>query len=454
MALTRRALLNSSAIGLLPWQATAALKTESLSLSAEPVTHTWFEDAQPFLAWGFDQPLLRFKQHKPVQISASNNLPDPITLHWHGMRVENKMDGVPNVTQSPIQPGQTFNYQLLNPDAGTFWAHTHFKTWQQLARGLYIPVIVDEAEPYPVQDDLLLTLDDWRLNNEYQLDTASLGSLHDWAHDGRKGNFLTINRHPDPQTHQYAPGSRLRLRLLNAANARILNIGFESLMIWAIAKDGQPLTQPTVVKAPLAIGPGERWDLVVQLPDSPGQLARLNEVTGGSGLPIVEFATLDQPAFRWHTLPQPLAVNLPELPNTQPTQRINLDMEGGAMGNLASAMYQGRQLSVQQLVAEKQAWTFNGVANMPEEPLFNSSVGELVEIQINNNTRWPHAMHLHGHHFKVLEDPLHRWQDTVLMEPQQRLTLRVQLHTAGKWLMHCHMVEHSASGMMTWYEVT
>jgi FtsP/CotA-like multicopper oxidase with cupredoxin domain len=107
------------------------------------------------------------------------------------------------------------------------------------------------------------------------------------------------------------------------------------------------------------------------------------------------------------------------------------------------------------LVGQGRVWAFNGLAEMPEKPLLSAALGETVRIEMINDTAWPHAMHLHGFHFRKLEKdgsqgPL---RDTLLVDSEETAEIAFVADNPGKWLLHCHMVEHTAGGMATWIQV-
>ena len=174
-----------------------------------------------------------------LEVEFTNRLEVPTTMHWHGIRNLNEMDGVPDLTQAAIEPGESFTYRFPLKDAGTFWYHAHSKGWEQLARGLYGPLVVAETElPDPARD-VTLVADDWRLTEDYQLHEDSFGSLMDWSHQGRLGNWLTLNGKTDPVV-SVASGT-VRLRLVNAANARVLAFRLGGDMpMRVVALDGAP----------------------------------------------------------------------------------------------------------------------------------------------------------------------------------------------------------------------
>ena len=138
--------------------------------------------------------------------------------------------------------------------------------------------------------------------------------------------------------------------------------------------------------------------------------------------------------------------------------RDTLLMTGGAMGGMASATYEGREMGVRELVAYGKIWAFNGVVGMTDKPLVDVPKGRTVVINMVNDTAFPHAMHLHGHHFKVTArnnqsvggEP---WRDTLLVQPEEKASIAFVADNPGKWLFHCHMLEHQAAGMVTWLNV-
>ena len=157
---------------------------------------------------------------------------------------------------------------------------------------------------------------------------------------------------------------------------------------------------------------------------------------------------------------RPAPAMLPENPLTPlgdlgGARRIPLVMEGGAMGGLASARTpEGEELDLRTLAGRGLVWALNGVAGMPMEPLAELARGETAVIAIENRTAFPHAMHLHGHHFRILgpEGP-GAWRDTVLVNPREAVEIALVADNPGDWMFHCHMLAHQAAGMMTWLRV-
>jgi FtsP/CotA-like multicopper oxidase with cupredoxin domain len=410
---------------------------------------------QPTPIWGYDGgvpgPTITVKQGARVDRRFLNSLPQPSTVHWHGIRIDNAMDGVPELTQAAVAPGDSFDYGFTAPDAGTYWYHPHNRTWEQLARGLYGALIVEEPDAPDVDRDEVLLIDDWRLTEKAEI-AENLGAMHDWSHGGRIGNWITVNS--DGYWKSTAKrNERLRLRLVNVANARIFSLSLAGLDGWIVALDGQPLETPQRAGR-FVMAPAQRVDLIVDVTGETEASIVSHERNGSYA--IATFELTESSAARRKEPAAPLPPNpMAQVGPLKTARRAELLMEGGAMGGMMGAMMGGRSMDMRSLVQQGKVWAFNGRADMPEEPLISAALGETVRIRIENRTGWPHAMHLHGYHFrKVLEDgTLGAWRDTTLMQAEESFEIAFVADNPGNWLLHCHMVEHSASGMMTWIRV-
>ncbi|MDH3218688.1 MAG: multicopper oxidase family protein [Gammaproteobacteria bacterium] len=399
-------------------------------------------------------PLIRIPQGRESVIRFHNGLDEASSVHWHGLRIDNAMDGVPDLTQAPVRPGERFEYRLTPPDAGTYWYHSHMRSWAQLALGLAGVLIVDERNPPPVDQDLVFAIDDWRLDRAMQLDTASLGSMHDWSHAGRLGNFITVNGNTET-TYPVASGERIRLRLVNIANARIMNLLFHEPQISVVAVDGQPVKPYAPGSGRVILAPGQRTDLILDMTGAPGDSSIIELVIGEYAYEIASFSYGQE--VRREQLPD-TSIALPENPANRlrlpdQLQHVPLLMEGGAMGGMRSATFEGREMDIRELVQRNKVWAINGVVGMTEEPLFRVRRGTAISLDVVNDNSWPHAMHVHGHHFIDDRNP-GTWRDTTLFNRAERGAMQFIADNPGKWLIHCHMVEHMAGGMVTWFEVT
>ena len=467
--LTRRRLLQSGLalgmVGLAPRMPALAQAAEPSLLTAAPGEAQLLPAGQPSTrTWLYDGvspgPTIRARQGEEVFVRLVNGLPQATTIHWHGIRIDNAMDGVPHLTQHAVAPGETFDYRFTVPDAGTFWYHPHDRSWEQVARGLYGLLIVEEREPASLDvRDVAIVADDWRLGEDGQIDEASLGHMVDWSHAGRLGNTLTLNG-KDLLEILVRHNEYMRLRLCNTCNARVLELRIEHPGIQLVALDGQPVEPRALDDGYIRLAPGERADLYIHLDLEPGSTAAITEVSNGQRLEAGHFVyhPTDRIAYRsepYLDLPaNPLSTSL----DLASALTVELLMEGGAMGSLTEAMHEGELKDVRTLIGAGVAWSFNGVAGMTERPLFAAPRGRAVLVDLRNDTQWPHAIHFHGHHFKVLErngkpTELEAWKDTILIDRQERAKIAFVADNPGKWMIHCHMLEHQAAGMGTWFIV-
>jgi FtsP/CotA-like multicopper oxidase with cupredoxin domain len=462
--ITRRNLVLGAAtsLALLPTAKLSAAKNNdgSFSLVAGPADIPLYKpDGEKSALWTYNGslpgPEIRVRKGERVKVNFTNRLEEPTSVHWHGIRIDNAMDGVSGLTQDPVQPGDSFEYDFVAPDAGTYWYHAHNKSWNQVGRGLYGPLIIEDDVPtFDSDHDITLVLDDWRLVGNGVLHGESFGSLMDWSHAGRLGNWITVNGTSLPR-FTLNRGEAYRLRLINTANARIFELDPNRFSARLLAYDGQALEEPeTLPYAPLLVGPSQRVDLLV----TPTEEFSLEELSGDQPLAIASFSVRGETG---NTGPPPrLTPNRIPEPDLTSAKRVRVVMEGGAMGGAVEISYLGKKLQGEDFRKTRQVWAFNGVANLPETPLLEATSGETVIIETVNKTRWMHAMHVHGHHFRIINrsgsqvDEGNPWRDTFVIGPEQTTEIAFVADNPGKWLYHCHMLEHAAAGMSTWFNVS
>ncbi|MDD9981031.1 MAG: multicopper oxidase family protein [Gammaproteobacteria bacterium] len=456
----RRFLAGSAALALAGAAPRIAAPGEVTPLRAAPGSVRLAPPGYPETpVWGYEGgvpgPVLRAAQGERFTRRFVNDLPQPSTIHWHGIRIANAMDGVPDLTQAAVPPGGEFLYDFVVPDAGTYWYHPHQRTWEQMARGLYGALIVEEHAPPLVDRDEVLLIDDWRLAEDARIQ-ESFGAMMDLSHAGRIGNWVTVNGSGEFRL-SVTRHERLRLRLVNTANARIFSLGLQGMEGWIVALDGQPLDEPAPADR-MTLAPAQRADLIADVTGEEGAAALLVsfERDGTHTIATLNVAGIERPV----RLPAPAALPanpVPPLGDLARARRVMLHMEGGAMGGMREAVMDGQTTDIRQLVQAGLVWAMNGVAaDLPREPLIAASRGETVRISMVNDTAWPHGMHLHGHHFRRLHaggrpGPL---RDTVLIDRGDTTEIAFHADNPGRWLLHCHMLEHAASGMRTWLEVT
>ena len=417
----------------------------------------------PTRFWGYNGthpgPLLRVRQGDTPLVVVENKLAVPTTVHWHGLRLHNGMDGVPHFTQAPIAPDASFVYKLLCRDAGTFWYHPHLATHEQLVRGLSGPIIVDEQRPPAVDAELTWVIADWLLDAEGQL-RGDFDDTRDMSHAGRIGNKVTINGRPamfaqdDPDPLRLARGARVRLRLINAASARVFALKFSSdagfeLLIAAL--DGHPCPLHAPPDGTVMLAPAQRVDLFFDMPDGTVRIEDRNEprraflmrALTAQGVAPRRAPMVALPANPWIE------------PNLDKAREVRVVFEGGARSTLKEALVANQRVPIAQLVDRyNMAWTVNGVANREHdhEPFVTVACGETVVLRMSNDTQFAHPIHLLGYHFKVLAidgraPAVATVRDTLMMEPHSSADVAFVADNPGDWMFHCHILQHQAGGM-------
>lgn len=402
---------------------------------------------------------IRIRHKQTLDIRVSNALTEPSSVHWHGIRLPNAMDGVAGLTQKAILPGEEFNYRFTPPDAGTYWYHSHTNAHEQIGRGLYGPLIIEEATPPTVDRDLVWMIDDWRLLNDASI-REDFESGHDRSHAGRIGNVPTVNgRFKD--ILKVRSGERIRLRLINTSNARNFALSFGDLEPTVIAIDGQGLA-PYTVQGPVIIGAAGRVDLILDMLGEPGSTTAVSDSFYRESFDLIKLVYEDKP-LRRTALDSPVELPRPSIPDPDPsvTDALLITIAGGAMGGLQRAKLDGQWMSLREVARQGYVWAMNDVVgnrlDMP--PLIETSAGKTLRFKLVNDTAFPHPMHLHGHHMKLLsinEKPLETpyWVDSPLLMPNQTMELAFVADNPGDWLFHCHALEHHAAGLGSVVRVT
>jgi FtsP/CotA-like multicopper oxidase with cupredoxin domain len=424
-------------------------------------------------AWCFNGvvpgPEIRVQQGDRLRITVDNALDEDTTVHWHGMRVPNAMDGVPHLTQPPIAPGKTFTYEFDAVDAGTFWYHPHQRSFEQVGRGLYGPLIVEEPAPIRVDRDLTWVLDDWRLTKDGQI-SDDFGNLHDMSHNGRIGNTVTINGHV-PETFMVQRGERIRLRLINAANARIFGIDFGAHRPVIVAIDGHPVAPHNPENDLLVLGPAMRIDVVIDMVGDVNQRYTLTDpFYRGLKYRLVDLVYTDTPMRdRIPDWDMQLSANPLTEPDLDEAERHEVTFNGGMMGGMVMQEMggsMGHELmdamgSMRGMMHSGKIWFINGVAAEGHimDPMLTLRHGRSHVVSMANATAWHHPIHFHGHSFRVISrngnPTAHKeWQDTVLIAPKERVEIAFVADNPGDWMFHCHILEHQAAGMMGVIRVT
>jgi FtsP/CotA-like multicopper oxidase with cupredoxin domain len=390
--------------------------------------------------WGYNAqvpgPIIEARVGDVLELHLVNNLSEPTTMHWHGLRLPAAMDGT-DMVQHPIPPGGSFTYRFLLPDAGTFWYHPHNNETVQLERGLYGALIV-RGDDEPVLDhERVLVLDDVKLDRDGQI--APLGGFVE-RHDGRQGRTLLVNGQATPVLAM-AAGQVERWRIVNAASARYLRLSIGRRPFTLLGTDGGLLGAP-VEASEILLPPGDRADIAVG--------------------PFNEGTTIEIESLRY--VRRTIARSR--------TERVATVRVGGARPSQASIPATLRR--IEPLVTGPVAATrevhfgvrpslrvgvqfeINGEAQHRDRPVH---VGELQVWDVVNDTLMDHPFHLHGFFFQVVsvndERPAYlSWEDTINLPPRSRTRIAwLPDDRPGEWMYHCHILEHHEAGMMAHFVV-
>lgn len=428
----RHFLASASSIALLPTTSFAA--EDPLRLRAETVLQQILPSGNPATPMlGFNGtmpgPAIRIARGEPVTINVENGLDEGTSVHWHGLRIANRMDGVPMLTQDLINPTDTMTYLFTPPDAGTYWYHSHYISHEQVARGMMGPLIVEDDMPPDVDHDITVMISDWVLNQDGSLSTE-FGDMHTVAHGGYMGNFARAFL----STSTVMQGDRVRFRVINAATNRIFPIAVTGVTGMVVALDGMALAEPRPLTE-LVLAPAQRADLIVDIVGPVG----FDMITGQDPFRLADLVVAGTNAERQ---PSPITALAPHgLPTPDaPSQHLTLTMMGGAMAR----GHDGDNI-----------WAFNNISDLPEQPFGSFERGETVRMTLVNDTAFPHGIHLHGHHFFEVgdDDTLGDLRDTTLVEADESRDIICVFDNPGKWLLHCHMLSHAVGGMRTWVNV-
>jgi FtsP/CotA-like multicopper oxidase with cupredoxin domain len=280
--------------------------------------------------------------------------------------------------------------------------------------------------------------------------------MHDMAHNGRVGDVVTVNG-TARETFEVRTGERLRLRLINAANARIFGLVFAGHRPTIIAYDGHPVEPHEPPGGRVILGPGMRVDLILDMTGAPNERFQVRD-TYYRGL---EYRLLDLvyagSALREKPLSDPIALPPSTVPDPDLDSAIRHDLRfnGGMMGMMMMRKRGMAGGNMMDMMRSGKIWFMNGVATLGHvmEPMLTLARGRSYVLSLTNETMWWHPMHLHGHAFRVIRRngaaTAHReWQDTVLMAPQETLEIAFVADNPGDWMFHCHVLEHQQSGMM------
>ena len=381
-------------------------------------------------------PVLHAKAGDLVIVHFKNDLPESTTIHWHGLRLPAVMDGSTSV-QTTIEPGKEFEYRFTVRDPGSFWYHPHVRADVQIERGLYGAFVVEGGTEVDAAADRYFVLDDVKVDSTGKL-TEGVDVLDEML--GRQGNVLLVNGQRGREI-EVAAKSRERWRFVNSANGRYFNLRLPGVKFRVIGWDGGLIPEPYEVDT-LLVAPGERYEVLVEIPDQRGERLQLEtihydrghnipdpgpkEILGVVVRPARDVAPKPLPT-QWRTDLQQLALTADTRVQTFVLKEVETP-EG-----------------VQFLIND-QRWPFNTHVEVRQND---------VEIwEVKNEAEMDHPFHLHGHFFHVLSvngEPFTRkgWKDTVNIPMEGTVRFAVKYEPSpGMWMFHCHILEHAERGMM------
>ena len=343
-------------------------------------------------------PILRIRRGEELKVRLINELAAGTTIHWHGVRVPNAMDGTA-LTQTPVAPGASFDYRFTPPDAGTFWYHPPLRTARN--RALQGLLIVEETQAVDVDRDVALIVDS-------------------------SGSNFTVNGLATLDIPMIAD-ERTRLHLINAAD-RLLTLRLDRHPVTVMAIDGQPAEPFMPRESRITLSPGNRVDLFLDAVLAPESIAPIVVQTEAVEVPLARLVYDKRVPAR--AKPRSEAKPLP--PNPLPER---MDFRGALRA---------------ELVLDTNA------SELPAKPLFSVKRGRTVMLALANRTDAPRVTHIHGHSVRLLDalddgwKPF--WLDTILCVPQQTTRVAFVADNPGKWLLNTRAVGTNAQSL-AWFEV-
>lgn len=394
--------------------------------------------------------VLRARQGSELKVRIINDLDREIWFHWFGVR------GPSETMTLNIQPGEenAVDCVFTPPDAGTFWFGPLTDASQQRGMGLYGMLVVEERQLAPALIDVPLIIDDWKIGGDGKIE-ESFGDLQAAVGSGRLGNWFTVNGAYRPRIKLPAD-KPCRLRVLNAANARSMDLQFKGADPLAVALDGQPISPRHGGVLGQVLQPGQRVDLVLDAGRE--NVAVALDISGD----IVEVCYLEREGGPGSdALPDNFSLPINPIP-------VNLDLEkartilvviaGGAKGGLKSATFKDSVLDMRALLEQGMAWAINGVAGPGGDMIGKFVKGETIILDIDNATNFDQPLHIHGHVWQLTEQggiPLEGqpWRDTILVPRLQKQKLAFVADNPGIWVLQSLVAERADSGLIASFAV-
>lgn len=432
-------------------------------------------------------PTIRARQGTTITVDVTNHIDMETTIHWHGLRLDNASDGVPDVTQTAIRPNGTYTYTVYLPDEGIYWYHPHVREDIQQDMGLYGSIIVtpaNDAAYAPVNREEIIVLDDLLLDADlnliaYQSDEANFPLM------GRFGNLMLVNGQlADDYNLEVSGGSVVRFYINNVANTRTFHLKIDGATMKLVGSDVGRYEQEEWIDD-ITIGPAERYIVDVLFEndgrhkithESPLATYSLGSVTVTGGKAEPSFASEFQ-SLRLNADVIADIDNFKEYFNKPADKTLLLDIDmTGSMGAMDHGMmldhdesgieWEDTMPGMNAMMTSADVnWKItdadSGASNMDIQ--WTAQVGDKVKVHLVNKDDSPHPMqhpiHFHGQRFLVLAEngvPNENlvWRDTVLVPTGQTVDLLFDMTNPGDWMFHCHIAEHLTDGMMGHFTVS
>ena len=469
---------------------------DTLVLAAMPVRRSI--GPRQFIGYAYNGqipgPLIWVDQGSTIHVRYQNRIEWPTTVHWHGVRLENRFDGAEGLTQEAVQPGKEFFYTLTLPDPGLYWYHPHRRDDMLRDLGLAgnIMVTPSRSELPPVDREEVLLLDDLETTPAGVMPYGTERATH--ALMGRFGNTMLINGRPD-WSLAVRRGEVMRFLLTNAANTRVFNVSFGGARIKLVAGDVSGYEREEWVES-VPIAPAERYLVDVRF-EQAGRVAienrvqAIDHVFGRFFQEVDTLGTIEvsgqgsgfrQGAGGFEVLREHPGVvaDIGRVRSSfarEPDKALVIRMEAPNLPFVVA-----RFLAFDSVYFHPVEWgrtmpmmnwnsTTEEVRWILEEPStgrrnmdihWDFRAGELVKIRLVNLRETLHAMqhpiHFHGQRFLVVAQNGVRntnlaWKDTFLLPAGSSADLLLEASNPGTWMAHCHISEHLESGMMLSFTV-
>ncbi len=422
----------------------ASPDTVEVSLTAAPARLVLLPGAPATDAYAYNGtvpgPTLDVREGEHVIVHFRNELEEPTTIHWHGLHLPAGADGSPF---DPVPPGGTYDYVFDVPvgTAGTYWYHPHpdRTTTEQVAHGLYGAVIIRAAhDPLEGIPERLLILSDNRFRPDGSIDLPAPDSRQGQIdlENGREGNVLFVNGQVMP-TLRIRSGEVQRWRVVDAAAARVYRLAIPGQSLLHVGSDGGLFEHPREVPDMVLANSG-RVELLVRGSAPPGSTATLRTLPYDRYDPHTRPADWDRPrdllTLRYDDAPAVPPVAVPS------TLR-------------AVAALDTTRVAERRVLVFSQGMIDNKKMDMNRVDLV-AHLGTTEIWEVDNVVGMDHPFHLHGFRFQILDrdgvpEPYPSWNDTVNVPKHGYVRIVVRFDDfAGKWMYHCHILDHEDAGMM------